>query len=148
MKWLPDVNLLVALVSSGHVHHSAAQVWFSAASRQGWCTTPLTELGLLRILCHPSAVDDPLKPADAAGLLREVKTHPRWHFVETSVPVERALEAMQIQGHNQINDAYLLGLAVHHQLQVATFDKGFASLLKRGDKRRKHVYILPVASTH
>lgn len=148
MKWLPDVNLLIALVSSGHVHHSAAQTWFAASSKQGWCTTPLTELGLLRILCHPSATDNPLTWPHALDLLRQLKAHPHWHFVGTGVPVELALDAMQVQGHNQINDAYLLGLAVQGRMVLATLDKGFASLLKRGDKRRTHAQLLQLAQQH
>lgn len=148
MKWLPDVNVLVALVSGGHVHHDAVQTWFAASSNQGWCTTPLTELGLLRILCHPSATDDPLTWPDALDLLRQIKAHPHWRFVEAGVPAEQALDAMQVQGHNQINDAYLLGLAVQGQMVLTTFDKGFTSLLKRGDKRRSHVQILPAMQPH
>lgn len=148
MKWLPDVNLLVALVSSGHVHHRAAQAWFAASSKQGWATVPLTELGLLRILCHPAATDEPLALPDALDLLRQLKAHADWHFVETAVPAEQALDAMQVQGHNQINDAYLLGQAVRGRMVLATLDKGFSSLLKRADKRRAHLHILPAPPQH
>ena len=148
MKWLPDVNLLVALVSSGHAHHGPAQAWFAAASKQGWCTTPLTELGMLRMLCHPAVTDDPLNWADAIDVLRQVKAHPDCRFLESGAPVEQALERMQIQGHNQINDAYLLGLAVQRGIRVATFDKGFASLLGRGDKRRAYLQVLQTAVAH
>ena len=148
MNCLPDVNLLVARVSSAHVHHATAQAWFATSSKQGWCTTPLTELGLLRILCHPSATVDPLTWPDALDLLRQLKAHPHWHFVGTSAPAELALDGMQVQGHNQINDAYLLGLAVQGQMVLTTLDKGFASLLKRGDKRRAHLQIVQTVAQH
>lgn len=148
MKWLPDVNLLVALVSRAHVHHAAAQAWFAASARQGWSTTPLTELGLLRIVCHPSATDDPLTWPEALDLLRQIKAHPHWCFVEAGAPAEQVLEAMQVQGHHQINDAYLLGLAAQQRMMIATLDKGFGSLLKRGDKRRANLHILPAAVQH
>lgn len=148
MKWLPDVNLLVALLSEEHVHHEQAQSWFKAASGQGWCTTPLTELGLLRILCLPGVMEDPLNPADAMQILDSLKGHPNWKFAAADFPAGEALDSMQLQGHNQINDGYLLGLAARKQLTLATFDKGFASLLKRGDKRRAHLHVLPVGSTH
>ena len=55
---------------------------------------------------------------------------------------------MQVQGHNQINDAYLLGLAVQGQMVLTTLDKGFASLLKRGDKRRAHLQIVQTVAQH
>lgn len=148
MKWLPDVNLLIALVTNTHLHHAAAQSWFAAHSRRGWCTVPLTELGVLRILCHPTATGDPFDLAGALDVLRQMKAHSHWQFVETAAPCERVLGGMQIQGHNQINDAYLLGFAAGHQLVVATFDKGFSSLLKRADKRRAHVQIVPFAAPH
>jgi predicted nucleic acid-binding protein len=49
---LPDVNVLVALLHSGHVHHGAAQRWFASAAR--FATTPITESGLLRVALNPA----------------------------------------------------------------------------------------------
>ena len=50
---LLDVNVLIALFDSAHLHHEAAHVWFAGNSARGWRTCPITENGFLRILSHP-----------------------------------------------------------------------------------------------
>lgn len=55
---LLDVNVLVALFDPDHVHHEAAQAWFSANRLHGWATCPLTENRLVRILSHPATGSD------------------------------------------------------------------------------------------
>lgn len=52
--FLLDVNVLIALFDSAHIHHVQAHEWFSKNAFQGWVTCPVTENGLLRILSHPS----------------------------------------------------------------------------------------------
>lgn len=44
-----------------------------------------------------------------------------------------ALPWRHVIGHNQVNDAYLIGLAQVHGLRVCTFDRGFLSLFSGSD---------------
>lgn len=47
---LLDVNVLVALVASSHIHHSYARRWvLTEGVRAGWATCPVTELGAIRV---------------------------------------------------------------------------------------------------
>lgn len=48
---LLDGNVLVALVSSGHVHHAAAQRWF-ASHAHPFATCPITQGTLVRLSMH------------------------------------------------------------------------------------------------
>ena len=72
---LLDVNVLVSLLDSAHVHHAAALTWFRAvAAAEGWATCPLTENGLIRVVSHFSYPNLRLSPACAAeslGIPRE-----------------------------------------------------------------------------
>ena len=56
MRALLDVNLLIALLIAGHVHHSAATHWLgehlSNGAVAGWASCPLTQNGCLRILSN------------------------------------------------------------------------------------------------
>ena len=47
--------------------------------------------------------------------------------------------AKRIHGHNQVTDAYLLGLAVREGLVLTTFDK---ALLHLAGEHRAHVLVL------
>ncbi len=50
MRALLDVNVLIALLDAGHVHHATASVWLYANVEKGWASCPLTQNGCLRIL--------------------------------------------------------------------------------------------------
>ena len=47
---LLDVNMLIALCDSMHVHHQAASQWFKRESKSGWVTCPITENGFVRVM--------------------------------------------------------------------------------------------------
>jgi predicted nucleic acid-binding protein len=47
--------------------------------------------------------------------------------------------AQRLFGHNQITDAFLLGLALHEDLTLVTFDK---ALLHLAGEHRTHVLLL------
>jgi len=50
MRALLDVNVLVALLDSGHVHHGAASTWLDRHIEAGWASCPITQTGCLRAL--------------------------------------------------------------------------------------------------
>ena len=51
---LLDINFLIALFDSAHVHHAAAESWFMNHRKLGWATCPLSENGCIRILSQPN----------------------------------------------------------------------------------------------
>lgn len=48
MRFLLDVNLLVALAFPAHVSHEAAHSWFHQEPDRLWATCHLTQAGFLR----------------------------------------------------------------------------------------------------
>src|SRR5439155_22542002 len=74
--YLLDVNRLVALAWPTHVHHGAARRWFARCHGEGWATTSVTEFGFVRVSANPAAVGDPLTPAEAIGVLEEIRRRP------------------------------------------------------------------------
>ena len=49
MTVLLDANVLMALLIDDHVHHQAAENWFTGMTR-GFATCPITQGSLMRLL--------------------------------------------------------------------------------------------------
>lgn len=119
---LLDGNVLVALVTSSHVHHLPAQRWF-ASGDQPFATCPITQGTLLRLLMRLGEMS-----ADTAvAVLAGVTAHPRHRFWPDDL--DYAQVALRgVLGHRQVTDAYLAALARKHRGHLATFDAGLAAL--------------------
>lgn len=122
-KGLLDVNVLLALVDPDHRDHHRAHQWAEEGLSAGWSTCALTENGLVRILSQPS-YPNPVSPDQAVSLLRRATTHPGHEFWPCDLSITGGRFAPRhLVGHRQLTDAYLLGLAVHHDGTFVTFDR-------------------------
>jgi toxin-antitoxin system PIN domain toxin len=125
-NYLLDLNVLIALVDSGHQHYQKAQDWFisSGDAHVGLC--PLTEAGFLRITTNPAYRPAPRTIEEAIAILQVLKGHPRFGYweIKKSWVTLTAPFAVRISGHQQVTDAYLLGLAIKENGVLVTFDKG------------------------
>jgi len=65
MRALLDVNVLIALLDEGRLHHAAARDWLSRNIKHGWASCSLTQNGCIRILSQP-AYPGALPPAVVA----------------------------------------------------------------------------------
>ena len=119
---LLDGNVLVALVSSGHVHHAAAQRWFASQSHP-FATCPITQGTLLRLLIRLGEA----APETAVQVLTQMTAHPRHHFWPDSIGYAD-ISWRGVLGHRQVTDAYLAALARHHGGKLASFDRGLVAL--------------------
>lgn len=120
--YLLDGNVLVALVSSGHVHHAAAQRWFARHSLP-FATCPITQGTLIRLSIRLGDAE----PETAVRLLASLVAHPRHRFWPDSIGyTEVAWQG--VMGHRQVTDAYLAALARHHGGKLASFDRGLVAL--------------------
>ena len=130
---LLDVNVLVALMWPAHAYHDRAQEWFAKYSKTGWATCPLTQAGCIRILSNPSFSSDAVTPQQALKILVANLKHPSHQFWPDDVSFAEAVEPMQKQmvGHQQVSDAYLLGLALHRKAKLATMDRGVLALVPK-----------------
>jgi toxin-antitoxin system PIN domain toxin len=127
---LLDVNMLVALGWYEHTFHAVAQSWFRAHWRKGWATTPMTQSAFVRIVSNRSALRNAVTPAEAVGLLEDNLQHATHEFWPDDLRLADATRPFRryITGHQQIPDAYLLGLVLHHKSRLVTFDKGAVAL--------------------
>ena len=142
---LLDVNVLVALLWSDHNDHSAAQQWFRENEKKGWATCPFTQAAFVRIVSNPSFSPESVPPAEAVSLLEETVGRSTHEFWPDDLSLKQAVAYLktELSGHNQITDAYLLGLAIHHQAKLVTFDKSLAALLPSG--RRKSDWVIELS---
>jgi toxin-antitoxin system PIN domain toxin len=142
--FLLDVNVLIALMWPAHEGHTEVQRWFGQKSGEGWATCPFTQAAFVRIISNPAFSRDAVTPQEAMQILgSNVKhtSHRFWadeiSFVQATMPFAKRLE-----GHQQVTDAYLLGLAMHKRGRLATMDRGVLALLPNKSPERDLVAIL------
>jgi hypothetical protein len=146
MRALLDVNVLIALLDAGHVHHAAAGRWLDShladGPAAGWASCPLTQNGCLRILSN-RAYPRPQPVAAVAARLAVAPPTPHHAFWPDDLSVleparfahDRWLDS------RQITDAYLLALAVHRGGVFVTLDHGIDISLVTGATPRHLVTI-------
>ena len=121
---LLDINVLIALVDTRHVHHAPASRFFPQAQPHGWATCPITENGVLRILGRLGAKHAPDSPTSARVFLRSLLASPGHQFWPDDVSLMDASFFPTLPSSRHLTDLYLLGLAVKHGGRFATFDAG------------------------
>ncbi len=130
---LLDVNVLLALAWPSHLHHETAHRWFTAHHTAGWATCPMTQCAFVRISMNPRYSGHSEGPVRAAALLERVVEIPFHEFWADDLPFSaQEVPKAGITGHRQITDAYLLGLAAHHDGKLVTLDRGISAFAPPG----------------
>ena len=123
MKYLLDVNTLVALAHQGHADHSRVIRWFASliGSDANLATCAITEIGFVRVSIQagfewdaPSAIDT----------LRGLKESSRIPFELIADPLGADRLPPYVKGAKQVTDGHLLELATECSMRLATLDKG------------------------
>jgi uncharacterized protein len=125
MRSLLDVNVLIALLDSDHVHHRAAHAWLAANIEAGWASCPITQNGCIRIMSQPAYPGS--LPARAVAARLGAATATPWHtFWPDSISLVdgAAVDWDGVLGSRQVTDIYLLALAVREDGRLVTFDRG------------------------
>ncbi len=125
MRALLDVNVLIALLDAGHVHHRLAMDWLESAVRHGWASCPITQNGCIRIMSHPE-YPNPFPTSQVAERLGEAaagEEHEFWPD-EISLLDTQVFNWSYILAPREVTDVYLLALAVHNRGRLVTFDRG------------------------
>jgi hypothetical protein len=127
---LLDVNVLVALLWAESDFHAAAEQWFRNNARKGWATCPITQAGFVRIVSNPSVFRHAVRPDEALDALEQNLRHPAHEFWQDDLTITEAAARFRqhLRGHQQVTDAYLLGLTLHHKGRLVTFDKAVLTL--------------------
>lgn len=123
---LLDVNVLLALAWPTHQHHQAAHKWFHRDARKGWATCALTQLGFVRLSSNPAYTADAVSPQSAAALLSRLTAHVH-HLYWSDLPALDVDTLRHAAGHQQVMDAYLVGLARVRKGHVVSFDTRLAA---------------------
>jgi toxin-antitoxin system PIN domain toxin len=142
--YLLDTNLLIALLWPSHEHHGLAAKWFSRHRGKGWATCPLTHAGFVRIVSNPAFSRDAVQPREAAQVLAAnttAKDHEFWSD-DVSFSEAVAFAGVRLVGHQQVTDAYLLGLAIRRGGALATLDRHIAALTEPKAPERKALEVL------
>jgi hypothetical protein len=130
MTFLLDVNVLFTLHQPRHVSYELVNRWFRPRSATHFATCPITQAGMLRLLVQEIAGFARFSIDEAYAALSNLVEHPRHVYWPDVPPYLDATAPLfkRMQGHRQITDAYLLGLAKHHGGKLATLDKAIVSL--------------------
>jgi uncharacterized protein len=137
-RYLLDVNVFVALLDEDHVHHKRVTKWFDTPGLQ-WAVCPFTEAGLLRYMTRPKTGN--MSMDEATAMLARIRQEPGYHYQPVSADWHTLCNpfSRRLFGHNQITDAYLLGLAVREELVLVTFDR---AILHLAGEHQRHVLLL------
>jgi toxin-antitoxin system PIN domain toxin len=124
MRALLDVNVLIALLDAGHLHHRVATAWLAAHQRAGWASCPLTQNGCVRLMSTPAYpnVQPAALVAQRLGAAVTDRTHEFWPDDLSLLDVDAA-RWDRILGPRHVADVYLLALAVRRGGTFVSFDR-------------------------
>jgi len=127
---LLDVSVLVASIDEGHVAYKKVHAWLRESGGKPWATCPLTEAGFVRIIANPIFHPEKTRLVDALALLANMTLRPGHRFWPVNIGFAEAVEPFQekLVGHQQVADAYLLGLAIKNKGRLITLDSGIETL--------------------
>ena len=142
MRSLLDVNVLIALLDSSHIHNSLVTKWLADNTKAGWASCPITQNGCIRIFSQPG-YPNTAPAAQVAERLAEATLHPSHEFWPDSVSLLQPglLIWDKILSSRQVTDVYLLALAVKQGGRFVTLDQGIP-LGAVADAKSKHLVTL------
>jgi uncharacterized protein len=133
LKSLLDVNVLIALLDSDHVHHQKATEWLQTYGNAGWSSCSITINGCARILSNPSYPRS-LPLAQVLVRLKEATQSPVHESLDCALSLldETRFSFDRLLTHSQITDVYLFGLAVQNNHRFVTLDSRINVLSVKG----------------
>jgi toxin-antitoxin system PIN domain toxin len=121
---LLDVNALLALAWPNHQFHTAVVARLEQRPAPLWATCALTQLGFVRLSSNPKIVAARKTPAEAVALLAELTRDPQHVYVKNLPALPHIASVFrQLVGHQQVTDAYLLGVAEANDATLLTLDR-------------------------
>jgi toxin-antitoxin system PIN domain toxin len=120
---LLDVNVLIALAWPNHPFHQRAVIRLARRECR-WATCLLTQAAFVRLSSNPTVIPGAKTPAEAGDLLGRLIDDANHVFLEAKSRQLAQLQELleRCHGPNQVNDAFLIWLAVSHRATLLTFD--------------------------
>jgi len=136
MRYLLDVNVLIALIDPAHVQHEQVHEWFGTVGHKAFATCPITENGLLRIVGHPKYPNSPGPPSAVASALSAIRALGGHQFWPDSISLVEGdlVDPALLSSHSRVTDSYLLALARSNKGKLATLDQKLATEVVAGGK--------------
>jgi uncharacterized protein len=141
LRYLLDVNFLIALLMGSHVHNDRAHKWWRDHMRHGWASCPITQNGFVRIVSQPTFAAR-IIVADALSVLADAARDSDHEFWADDVSVldKASFDHNRLLRSDGITDAYLLALAVKREGCLVTFDKSIPLNAVKGAEPR-HIFV-------
>ncbi|MBL9139069.1 MAG: hypothetical protein JNK85_24590 [Verrucomicrobiales bacterium] len=114
MRYLLDVNVLIAAIWRDHSNHRRADAWTHG---RAMAVCPIVELGFLRISTHPKGLCSAMP--GARRLLQDFICQHDVEFVGCDMA---ALES-KAGSSDEVTDQYLAELAARNGMKLATLDR-------------------------
>ncbi|MDK3157116.1 hypothetical protein QPK87_11075 [Kamptonema cortianum] len=128
MKYLFDVNTLLALAHQNHADHQKVSLWFQSVSpvAKEFQTSAITELGFVRVSVQAGLEPD-IRAAQKtlSGLVQSSKTP----FVRVTDSIGVAQMPKHVKTPAQLTDGHLLELAHSSGSKLVTLDRGIPGAL-------------------
>ena len=138
--YLLDVNVLVALILSGHRDHGVVTRWLAGIGEVAWGTCVLTEAALLKVMTNPQAGGQTMEVSrETLAIIARHPSHRFWPITQSCNSLTAPL-AEHLFGHKQLIDAMVLGLAVSQNGVLVTMDRGMLHLA--GARYRHNLLLL------
>ena len=137
-SYFPDVNVWIALAYDGHQHHTSATAWFARLNGRAVYFCRFTQLGLLRLLTHPSVLREDVRSQSEAWKAYDLFLQDERVLVHTEPDPDqlesilRKLTSGRRSSSKQWPDAYLAAFARVAGLTLVTFDRGLSRMASGG----------------
>ena len=134
MKYLLDVNALIALGVHDHEFHQRISFWLLALTRNApngdlpeLAACPISELGFVRIVSQLGSYN--VNVTAARALLARLQASRRYRFRFLPDMLGASQLPVWVKNPKQVTDGHLLGLARAHGAVLATLDDGIPGAL-------------------
>lgn len=123
MRYLLDINTLIALAHGAHVHHARAADWYRSVQKSatGFCTCAITELGFVRVAVQTNLQTDVPAARKALAGLKTSSVIPV-HLLADDLGADQLPAFARSPG--RLTDGHLLELARKHGAEFVTLDLG------------------------
>lgn len=130
MKWLSDVNVLLALVAERCRPHQAVRRWMAALPADDIvCVSRPAQMGLLRLLCTEAVMgEETLRLPQAWSVYARLLASGRFAFAVEPLRLDATWAQFCLpfrQSPKVVMDAYLAAFAVAGGYRLVTLDKAF-----------------------
>jgi hypothetical protein len=122
MRYLLDVNALIAYGFRRHDFHDRVGAWIRSRKNGQFLTCSITELGFVRVLGNVRAYG--MDVAHAKSLLQELKRSKALPFEFISDGNDISSLPKWVKSPAQTSDGHLVQLAIANDASLATLDEG------------------------